>query len=90
MKAEKMIQPQPRGATTRGAGAGERMVATGATHPVGEANKGLTVLTADARRRMIEQAAYFRARSRGFAGGCPEQDWYEAEAEIDGMLSGAD
>lgn len=90
MKAEKMIQPQQHGATTRGAGAEEYMVAARAAHPVVEANKGLTLLTADARRQMIEQAAYFRAQSRGFAGGCPEQDWYEAEAEIDSMLSGAD
>ena len=90
MKAEKMIQPQQRGATTRGAGAGECMAATGATHPVVESNNGLTVLNADERRQMIELAAYFRAELRGFAGGCPERDWYEAEAEIDGMLSGAD
>ena len=33
-------------------------------------------------RQMIARAAYFRAEARGFAGGSPEQDWFEAEAEL--------
>ena len=32
---------------------------------------------------MIAEAAYFRAERRGFQGGCPIQDWLEAECEID-------
>ena len=32
---------------------------------------------------MIAEAAYFRAERRGFQGGCPIQDWLEAEREID-------
>jgi len=43
-------------------------------------------ITAEERRRMTADAAYFRAQSRGFSGGSPEKDWYEAEAEIDGAL----
>lgn len=39
------------------------------------------------RQRMIADAAYFRAERRGFAGGSELQDWIEAEAEIDRMLS---
>ena len=31
---------------------------------------------------MIATAAYYRAEKRGFEGGSPEQDWYEAEAEL--------
>lgn len=44
------------------------------------------------RQLMIRDAAYFRAEHRGFNGGDPEQDWREAEAEIDRMLheGGAD
>ena len=38
------------------------------------------------RRRLIAQEAYLKAERRGFSGGSPEQDWLEAEAEIDGML----
>lgn len=49
-----------------------------------------TVSNGDPRRQMIEQAAYFRAESRRFAGDCPEQDWYEAEAAVDRMLHGPD
>lgn len=38
------------------------------------------------RERMIREAAYFRAEGRGFAGGDPEQDWIEAEREVDRNL----
>ncbi len=38
------------------------------------------------RLRMIREAAYFRAMKRGFQGGSPEQDWLEAEAEIEQQL----
>lgn len=40
------------------------------------------------RRRMIADAAYFRAERRGFVGGDPVADWLEAEAEIDASLRG--
>jgi hypothetical protein len=33
-------------------------------------------------RRMIEEAAYYRAEKRGFAPGREEDDWREAEAEV--------
>jgi hypothetical protein len=35
------------------------------------------------RRQHIEEAAYFKAQSRGFAPGHEMQDWLEAEAEVD-------
>jgi hypothetical protein len=35
------------------------------------------------REARIRLAAYVRAESRGFVGGSPEQDWLEAEAEVD-------
>ncbi len=38
-------------------------------------------------QRMVATAAYFRAEARGFAGGSPEQDWLEAEAELLTSLS---
>ena len=38
------------------------------------------------RRRMIEQAAYFRAQNRGFNGGDPVEDWLAAEREIGRLL----
>jgi hypothetical protein len=41
---------------------------------------------ADERRRMIAEAAYFKAARRGFAPGNPDRDWAEAEAEIDAWL----
>ena len=41
---------------------------------------------ADERRRMIAEAAYYKAARRGFAAGDPDRDWIEAEAEIDAWL----
>ncbi len=43
-------------------------------------------ITAEERIRMIREAAWLRAERRGFVGGSPEQDWLEAEQEIDTML----
>lgn len=43
------------------------------------------------REQLIAVAAYFRAERRGFRGGDPDEDWLEAEAEIDRVLrSGAE
>ncbi len=44
-------------------------------------------LTAAERRQMIGVAAYYRAERRGFAPGGAEQDWLEAEADIDRLLA---
>ena len=43
-------------------------------------------VSSEQRRKMIEEAAYFRAQQRGFAGD-PMRDWLEAEAEVDRKLS---
>ena len=50
--------------------------------------KVLAFTTPEERHRLIEKAAYLRAEQRGFQGGNPEQDWLEAEAEIDADLAG--
>ena len=47
--------------------------------------KGSAVDT-ETRNRLIQQTAYLRAERRGFAGGDPEQDWLEAEIEVDRLL----
>ena len=39
-------------------------------------------ISAEERAYLIEQTAYFKAQSRGFAGGDPLQDWLDAEAEV--------
>jgi hypothetical protein len=40
-------------------------------------------ITAAERERRVREAAYFRAQRRGFVGGSAEQDWIDAEREID-------
>jgi hypothetical protein len=46
-----------------------------------------TAISSQDRRRMIAEAAYFHAERRGFEGGTPDQDWYQAEREIDDLLA---
>ncbi|MBB6056088.1 DUF2934 domain-containing protein [Tolumonas osonensis] len=43
-------------------------------------------VTEEERCRMIAEAAYFRAEKRGFTDGNTEEDWLEAEAEVDQAL----
>ena len=45
-------------------------------------------VSAEERHRMIAEAAYYRAEHRGFAGGNVEDDWFQAEREIDHGLLG--
>lgn len=54
--------------------------------PDGEATAP-TQLDPAMRIEMVSRAAYFRAERRGFTGGSALQDWLEAEAEIDRLLS---
>lgn len=42
--------------------------------------------SAEERRRMIAEAAYFRAERRGFKDGDAVRDWCEAEAEIEAYI----
>lgn len=44
-------------------------------------------LSADLRRQMIAEAAYLRAERRGFSPGDPNEDWLEAEREVDLLLA---
>ena len=43
-------------------------------------------ISEDERSRLIAEAAYFRAQSRGFSGGNPIDDWLAAEREINRLL----
>ncbi len=43
--------------------------------------------SADEQRRLIAEAAYYRASARGFAPGGEVDDWLQAEAEVNHFLS---
>ena len=60
------------------------------SEPVGESLHATTSAAIDAagRHSLIAESAYLRAERRGFAGGCCETDWLEAEQEVDRQLSG--
>lgn len=46
-------------------------------------------ISSEERRRMIAEAAYFRAMQRGFNGGDSLDDWLAAEREINRRLPGS-
>ncbi len=54
--------------------------------PRSDASPRSGVVAPEERRRMIAEAAYFKAERRGFQGGSRDQDWLEAETEVDTML----
>lgn len=45
------------------------------------------LITSEERERMIRSLAHRRAQQRGFVGGSQQQDWREAEAEVERVLS---
>jgi len=49
----------------------------------------VVVISEMERRKMIADAAYYRALSRDFESGHEVQDWLEAEAEVDRRLAAA-
>ena len=49
--------------------------------PAGEPDTAST--DAERRHHRISEAAYYRAQQRGFAPGADQEDWFEAETEID-------
>jgi len=44
-------------------------------------------ISPDELRKLISEAAYYRAKRRGFAPGHELEDWVQAEAEVIGRLS---
>ena len=74
--------PQAAPKRRKAASAAETRAEAGATH---------AAPIAEQRDRMIAEAAYYRAEQRGFLGDddIRQQDWLEAEAEVDRMLAAA-
>jgi len=50
-------------------------------------NAIVDTVTPDERQHMIAEAAYFHAERRAFQDSSPEQDWLQAEVEIDDLLA---
>jgi hypothetical protein len=46
--------------------------------------------SADEWHEMVATAAYYRAEARGFGDGSPEDDWFEAEAQLREQLANAE
>lgn len=54
-----------------------------------QASGDLPAVDPGLRHQMVATAAYYRAERRGFDGGDPSTDWYEAEKEVSQMLHGS-
>jgi len=55
-----------------------------------DAGLGGMVISNKIRHELIQLTAYHKAESRGFSDGDPEQDWLEAEEEVDRLLLGGE
>lgn len=70
-----------------------RSIAKGKTGNLREADRypesGSDPVSAESRRWMISEAAYYLAEQRGFEGGDEDRllDWLQAETEIDARLA---
>ena len=51
-----------------------------------DASSGCSMIDPRRRQELIAQAAYFRAKHRGFAPGHDKEDWCAAEREVDEAL----
>ena len=62
----------------KGEASGKRLIST------------VTILTPEARQKLIAEAAYKIAESRGFQGNCELHDWLEAEEKINRIYGRAE
>jgi hypothetical protein len=83
IKADEKLAPKvPR---VRAKSTSPRAKTPAASAATAKAPSAVTV-SEDVRRGMIAEGAYLRAERRGFAPGYEEQDWLDAEAEVDALL----
>lgn len=57
-----------------------------AAQQIGAAAQFTQFVDPEKRAALIAEAAYFRAEKRGFAPGHEQQDWLDAETEVDARL----
>ena len=78
-------EPERRSAERRTApkAAAPKSTAKPTSFGVGPANNSARAdVSPDELRKLISEAAYFRAKQRGFAPGHEVEDWIQAEAEV--------
>jgi hypothetical protein len=74
------------GAPARTTVSGTLPKAAPARSPREEVSVKAVHLLGEDRRRLIAEAAYFRAEQRGFVPGSELEDWLAAELEIDALI----
>lgn len=71
-------------------GTGRNDLSAGKNRVEGAHTSSETRFSEDERRRMVAEAAYYRAQQRGFSAGGEVDDWLTAEREISQRLQAAD
>ena len=71
--------------TTRSAGKSKANASGQQSRRSGEPDRSMAT-DACPREQMIAEAAYFRAEQRGFTPGNEMSDWFQAEADVEGLL----
>lgn len=85
--SSKPVKPQTRAVLSRASASAPEAKPNTGSQPNSLLGSTLTPVTAEMRRAMIAEAAYYIAEQRGFGSGCEVEDWLLAEKRIDAALS---
>ena len=87
MAAKNERPAPPRKAPSKAPAASAKPAAKPAARPAApQAFEARAEISAEELRKLIAEAAYYRAKKRGFAPGHEEEDWIQAEAEVLGQM----
>lgn len=78
---------KPQAAASSSAAAAPESKPNSGSKPNSLVGSALKPVTADRRRAMIAEAAYYIAEQRGFGAGNDVEDWLLAEKQVDAALS---
>lgn len=88
LRSSRSSKPAPAAAPRARTRAGALATGLDAAPPSPAPEPDHPALSDPMRQQWVAEAAYFIAERRGFLGGSPEDDWSQAEVQIDRMLAG--
>ena len=80
--AAKKERPAPAKAPKASSTSSKPKTETKAKNDLSFGNNARAQITQDELRKLVSEAAYYRAKQRGFTPGHEEDDWIQAEAEV--------
>ncbi len=86
-----MAEKKPSGAGRKPKAAAPKAQARRSRAPAQAAGEPIAgEISPEQRWRMVAEAAYYIAEKRGFVGGDPGADWFQAEQQVDAFLRSVD